>query len=149
MPRAIGRGPTNLLSRTKAPRVRGCTPTCIARKGDQGNAAYWLQSGRKVCLPTTTRCGMAQHRKRIAGIERAPRPELQAPIAASCVGCWAHGTGFRSRQTHHVLLRRAPPSPPSFSLVLSCIVFLGVFGAILEPEMSRPSTKVPIGREPR
>src|SRR5450759_5135016 len=48
------------------------------KEGDQGNAAYWLQSGRKVCLPTTTRCGMAQHRKRIAGIERAPRPELQA-----------------------------------------------------------------------
>ena len=31
-PRAIGLGPTNLLSRTKAPRVRECRPTCIARK---------------------------------------------------------------------------------------------------------------------
>ena len=32
MPRAIGREPTNLLSRTKAWRVRGFTLTCIARK---------------------------------------------------------------------------------------------------------------------
>src|ERR1035437_3219658 len=32
MPRAIGRGRTNLLSRTRAPAARGCTPTCIARK---------------------------------------------------------------------------------------------------------------------
>ena len=27
MPKAIGRGRTTLLSRTKAPRARGCTPT--------------------------------------------------------------------------------------------------------------------------
>jgi hypothetical protein len=32
MPRAIGNWPTNLLSRMKAPRVRGCTPTSIAKK---------------------------------------------------------------------------------------------------------------------
>ena len=30
--RVIGLGHTNQLSRTKAPRVRGCTPICIARK---------------------------------------------------------------------------------------------------------------------
>src|SRR5713226_4984380 len=32
MARGIGNGPTNRLSRTKAPRVRGYTPTFIARK---------------------------------------------------------------------------------------------------------------------
>jgi hypothetical protein len=32
MPRVIGLGPTNLLSRTMAPRGRGYTPTCIAKK---------------------------------------------------------------------------------------------------------------------
>jgi hypothetical protein len=34
----------------KAPRVHGCTPTCIARKADQSNAAYWYcRAGKPVC----------------------------------------------------------------------------------------------------
>jgi hypothetical protein len=50
MPRAIGRGPTNLLSRTKGRRVRGCTPTSIAKKAIRDNAAYWYgRAGKPVC----------------------------------------------------------------------------------------------------
>jgi hypothetical protein len=35
-PRAIGRGPTSRLSRTKAPRVVGCTLTCTAKEAMRG-----------------------------------------------------------------------------------------------------------------
>jgi hypothetical protein len=39
MPKVIGLGPTNLLSRTKAPEVRVFTPTCTARKATRATQA--------------------------------------------------------------------------------------------------------------
>jgi hypothetical protein len=42
------------------------------KEGDQGNAAYWYgRAGKPVC-PGATRCGMARHRGRLAGINRPP-----------------------------------------------------------------------------
>jgi hypothetical protein len=50
MRRAIGHGPTNRLSKTKDVRVRGFTRTCIAKEGNEGNAAYWYsRAGKPVC----------------------------------------------------------------------------------------------------
>src|ERR1019366_2889547 len=70
MARAIGREHTSLPSRTKAPKVRGCMPTCIARKairttrrtGTAGRGSpfaesHWMRNGsvsREICWGRST-----------------------------------------------------------------------------------------------
>ena len=51
MPRGIGRGHTNLLSRTKAWKAREFHAYLHRKEGDQSNAAYWYsRAGKPVCL---------------------------------------------------------------------------------------------------
>jgi len=48
-PREIGRERTNLLSRTKAARGRGFTPTCTARKAIKATLPWYRRAGKPVC----------------------------------------------------------------------------------------------------
>jgi hypothetical protein len=38
------------------------------KEGDQGQCSVLVWSRRQACLPTTTRCGMAQHCERSTGV---------------------------------------------------------------------------------
>ena len=95
MPRATGRGPTNLLSRTKTPRARGRTPTSIAKKAIRKTRPTGMV-GQASLFATTIRCGMAQHRERFAGIEPVALSwDCEAASARAAIACPAPQVSFK------------------------------------------------------